>query len=58
MAIALRKKNELAKLQKASSIVAKTLEYLQKNITAGMTLKEIDTMGEDFIRSSGAVSIF
>ncbi len=58
MAIALRKKNELAKLQKASSIVAKTLEYLQKNITAGMTLKEIDTMGEDFIRSSGAVPSF
>jgi len=45
MAIALRKPKELAKLQKASLIVAKTLDYLQKNITAGMSLKEIDAMG-------------
>ena len=58
MAIALRKPKELAKLQKASSIVAKTLEYLQKNITAGMSLKEIDAMGEDFIRSQGAKPSF
>jgi len=58
MAIALRKRDELAKLKKASSIVAKTLEYLQKNITAGMTLKEIDAMGEEFILSLGAKPSF
>jgi methionyl aminopeptidase len=58
MAIALRKPKELAKLQKASLIVAKTLDYLQKNITAGMSLKEIDAMGEDFIRSQGAEPSF
>ncbi|NOZ90959.1 MAG: type I methionyl aminopeptidase [Epsilonproteobacteria bacterium] len=58
MAIALRKKKELDKLQVAGSIVAKTLKYLQENITVGMTLKEIDAMGEDFIRSLGAEPSF
>ncbi len=58
MAIALRKKKELDKLEIASSIVAKTLKYLQENITVGMTLKEIDAMGEDFIRTHGAEPSF
>jgi len=58
MAIALRKKNELDKLKIAGSIVAKTLKYLQENITVGMTLKEIDTMGEEFIRANGAEPSF
>jgi methionyl aminopeptidase len=58
MAIALRKKDELDKLKVAGSIVAKTLKYLQENITVGMTLKEIDAMGEEFIRSQGAEPSF
>jgi methionyl aminopeptidase len=58
MAIALRKRHELDKLQRASSIVAKTLKYLQENITVGMTLNEIDAMGEEFIRSQGAEPSF
>jgi len=58
MAIALRKKDELNKLKIASSIVAKTLNYLQENITVGMSLKEIDAMGEEYIRSLGAEPSF
>ena len=58
MAIALRKKDELTKLKLAGSIVAKTLKYLRENITVGMTLKEIDAMGEEFIRSHGAEPSF
>lgn len=58
MAIALRKKNELDKLKIAGSIVGKTLKYLRENITVGMTLKEIDAMGEEFIRSQGAEPSF
>ena len=58
MAIALRKPDELTKLKLAGSIVGKTLQYLQKNITVGMTLKEIDAMGESFIREHGAVPSF
>jgi len=58
MAIALRKPNELTKLAKAGEIVGKTLKYLQENVTVGMTLKEIDAMGEAFIREHGAVPSF
>ncbi len=58
MAIALRKPNELTKLAVAGSIVGKTLKYLRENITVGMTLKEIDAMGEAFIREDGAEPSF
>jgi len=54
MAIALRKPNELTKLAVAGSIVGKTLKHLRENITVGMSLKEIDAMGEAFIREHGA----
>jgi len=58
MAIALRKPNELTKLKLAGSIVGKTLKHLQDNITVGMSLKEIDAMGEAFIREHGAEPSF
>ena len=54
MAIPLRKPNEISKLATASQAVAKTLKYLQENVKAGMTLKEIDAMGEKYLRSLGA----
>ena len=40
MAIALRKKDELIKLSVAGSIVGKTLQHLQENITVGMSLNQ------------------
>jgi methionyl aminopeptidase len=58
MAIALRKPNELTKLELAGSIVGKTLKHLRANITVGMSLKEIDAMGEAFIREQGAEPSF
>ncbi len=58
MAIALRKPNELTKLALAGSIVGKTLKHLRENITVGMSLKEIDAMGEAFIREHGAEPSF
>lgn len=58
MAITLRKPDEIAKLKRAGGIVGKTLQYLQENIKPGMTLKEIDEMGETFIREHGAVPSF
>jgi methionyl aminopeptidase len=48
----------LTKLAVAGSIVGKTLKYLRENITVGMTLKEIDAMGEAFIREHGAEPSF
>jgi len=58
MAIAIRKPDEIAKLLKAGQIVGKTLQYLQNLIKAGMTLKEIDTLGETYIREHGAIPSF
>jgi len=58
MAIAIRKPNEIAKLKKAGEIVGKTLQYLQNTIKAGMSLKQIDEMGEKYLRSLGATPSF
>ena len=45
MSIALRKPEEIEKLKVANIAVAKTLEYLQENVKAGMSLKEVDAIG-------------
>jgi methionyl aminopeptidase len=54
MAIALRKPQEIEKLRAANKIVGGALELLRQNTKAGMTLKELDAMAEDYIRSHGA----
>ncbi len=54
MAIALRKSDELVKLRAANKIVGGTLELLASHAKAGVSLKELDAMGEDYIRSQGA----
>jgi len=54
MAIPLRKPNEIDKLATAGLAVAKTLKYLEENVKPGMTLKEVDAMGEKFLRDLGA----
>jgi len=58
MAIAIRKPDEIAKLKAAGEIVGNTLQYLQSIIKPGMTLKEIDALGEAFIRDAGAIPSF
>lgn len=58
MAIPLRNKNEIEKLRTASQAVAKTLNYLKENVKPGMTLLEVDKMGEDFLLSLGARPAF
>jgi methionyl aminopeptidase len=54
MAIPLRKPKEIEKLRTAGLAVAKTLQYLQNNVQPGMTLLQIDEMGEKFLRDLGA----
>ncbi len=54
MAIPIRKKNEIEKLRTASAAVAKTLNYLKENVKPGMSLLDVDKMGEDFLESLGA----
>ena len=58
MAIALRKPHEIEKLRAANKIVASTLDLLKNNTKVGMSLKELDKMGEDHIRSLGAIPSF
>ncbi len=58
MAIPLRKPNEIEKLRTAGLAVGKTLKYLRENVKAGMTLKEVDFMGEKYLNSLGARPAF
>jgi len=58
MAIAIRKPNEIVKLKQAGEIVGKTLQYLQNLVKPGMTLREIDALGDAYIREHGAVPSF
>jgi len=58
MAIAIRKPDEIAKLKAAGEIVGKTLQYLQNTIKPGMTLNEIDALGDAFVREHGAIPSF
>lgn len=53
MAIPLRKSSEIAKLRDSGQAVAKTLAYLQENVKAGMSLLEVDQMGEEYLTSLG-----
>ena len=58
MAISLKKPNEIEKLRAANKIVGGALELLRKNTKAGMTLKELDTMAEEYVISHGAKPSF
>ena len=58
MSIAIRKPAEIDSLRAASRIVGKTLNHLKSQIKPGITLKELDTMGEYMIRSCGATPSF
>lgn len=54
MAITIKKPKEIEKLKDANILVAKTLTYLKENIKVGMSLKEINDLGEEFILSNNA----
>jgi methionyl aminopeptidase len=58
MAIALRKPAEIEKLRAANAIVGGTLEMLRAETRPGLTLKALDAMAEEYIRSHGAKPSF
>lgn len=58
MAIALRSAKEIEALRKSNQIVAQTLSYLRENVSAGMSLLEVNRLGEDFIYSKNARPAF
>ena len=51
MAIPLKKPSDIEKIRKASKIVAETLNLLSENTREGISLKELDKIAEDYIRS-------
>lgn len=58
MSIGIKKKSEIDKLALSNNLVAKTLNYLRKEVKVGMTLEQINKMGEDFIYSFDAKPAF
>jgi methionyl aminopeptidase len=58
MAIPIKRPLEIDKLRVSNSFVAKTLNHLKTYVRAGMTLKEINAMGEDYIISLDARAAF
>jgi len=58
MAITIKKSSEIAKLRVANRIVAQTLEYLTSKVRPGISLKDLNAMGESYIQSLGAKPAF
>lgn len=58
MSISIKKESEIAKLRVSNQLVAKTLNLLKENTRPGLTLKELNQMGEDFIISNGGRPAF
>ena len=56
--IYLKTEDEIDLLRESNQIVAKTLAEVGKYIQPGVTTKYLDQIGEDFIRSCGAVPSF
>ena len=51
MAISIKKPSDIDKLRVSNEYVARTLHHLNSYVKEGMSLKEINDMGEDFIDS-------
>jgi len=49
---------EIAKMARAGSVLAATLDLMQANVRPGITTGELDELAESFIRSQGATPTF
>jgi methionyl aminopeptidase len=58
MAIPLRKPQEIEALREANRVVAETLQLLKEETREGVSLKELDTLAENYIRSKGGKPSF
>lgn len=58
MAIVLRQPKEIEKLRAANKLVGGALELLRQNTKAGVSLRELDTMAEEYLLSHGAKPSF
>ncbi len=58
MAIPIKNEEQLNKMRRASEIVAKAHQLLEKEVCAGISTRELDRIAEDFIVSQGAFPSF
>lgn len=58
MSITIKKPQEIEKLAFSNNLVAKTLNYLKEHTKAGMSLLEVNKLGEDFIYSHNSKPAF
>ena len=58
MAIAIRKPQDIEKLRISNKIVAETLQLLSNEARPGVTLLELNAMGEEFIQANGGRPAF
>jgi methionyl aminopeptidase len=58
MAIALKKPQDIEKLRISNRIVAETLQLLSNEARPGITLLELNAMGEEFIQANGGRPAF
>lgn len=58
MSIGIKKQGEIEKLAISNQYVAKTLNFLQASVKPGMSLSQINKMGEDFIYNLNAKPAF
>ncbi len=56
--IILKSPREIDIMRKANAIVAETHAYLAEKISSGISTKEIDKLGEEYIRGKGAIPSF
>ncbi len=54
----IKTENDIDRIRASCRVVSEVLRLLEKYIRAGVTTKELDSMAEDFIRSSGAEPAF
>ena len=55
MAVTIKSKDEIAKMRESGIILAKVHKELAKYVKAGVTTLEIGRIGEELIRSFGAI---
>ena len=58
MAITIKRPGDIEKLARSNQYVAKTLNYLRLHVKPGMTLAEINLLGESFIANLGVRPAF
>ena len=56
--IVIKTREEIELMRESALVVSKTLGMLAKEVKAGVTTQQLDTLAEDFIRSQGAIPGF